>query len=140
MNGHLSRRIVNALKRTLKAAGQPTLCYLAPSGVYRTDKSPCRRCALTAPFTLTEKSAVYFCCTLLGLPPPDVIGTLPWSRTFLMQCMRPFAASIFLENYHPPQVSHSTCCLLYIYCTDDGMILSIHSLSSKLAMGGVLCF
>jgi len=102
VNGHLSRRIVaNALKRLLKARRAAyAFCYLAPSGVYRTDKSPCRRCALTAPFhPYRINSAVYFCCTLLGVASTRCYLALCPSVLGLSSCNAcdHFAASVLFK-------------------------------------------
>ena len=54
---------------TAEADGQPYVPpHLAPDGVYMTDESPGRRCALTAPFHPYQITlAVSLCCTCLGV-------------------------------------------------------------------------
>ena len=54
---------------TAEADGQPCVPpHLAPDGVYMTDESPGRRCALTAPFHPYQIAlAVSLCCTCLGV-------------------------------------------------------------------------
>ena len=78
---------------TAEADGQPCVPpHLAPDGVYMTDESPGRRCALTAPFhPYLNEEAVYLCCTF-----PEVAfgGRYPLSlpcgaRTFLIGRLSP---------------------------------------------------
>ena len=72
LDGHLSRpRVTARLKRsrrTRRAAVMPPL-HLAPGGVYSAELLPDPRVSsyLAFPSLPSERTAVYFCCTFLGV-------------------------------------------------------------------------
>ena len=149
-NGHLSRRPVAwPLKRRL-GTGRAALYvpdYLAPSGVYMTDQSPGRRCALTAPFhpyrLLGGISLLHSPWSRLHQP---LAGSLPCgARTFLVPMARGHSAASSTKNYPKislPQVSHSICCPARILCkTEEGkdILHPPHWPSTSFAIGGELC-
>jgi len=125
LNGHLSTLpVARLLKRRLKAERAVPYAsgYLAPGGVYMTDQSPGRRCALTAPFhpyrLLGGISLLHLPWSRLHQP---LAGTLPYSaRTFLIpDGMRPSICLISLKFCLPDNQPSASLAFHLLSRTDD---------------------
>ena len=84
--------ISSDLPETERATPQSLLLSLAPDGVYQADKSPCRWCALTAPFHpyLCQSIGGLFSVALSLRSPSLAVSKHPalWSPDFPQPCGR----------------------------------------------------
>ena len=97
---------------TAEADGQPCVPpHLAPDGVYMTDESPGRRCALTAPFHPYQAGAWRYLSVALALEsPPPAVNWHP--------CPVVLGLSSFLSGRPEKARGHPTA-LPGPYCTTD---------------------